>query len=201
MNNVKISKYLCMILRHRPSAALIELDEHGWANVDELLRGVHRRFPNFDRNMLEEIVACDDKQRYAFDETHTRIRANQGHSIKVEVGLQEKTPTDVLWHGSATRFVRSICQSGLIPMSRLYVHLSKDIETAVKVGKRHGEPVVFAVDTKAMVKDGYHFYLSANGVWLTKEVPYRYLTRIKSLTISECSFIIERKRDSHEKKR
>ena len=101
MNRIKISKYLSMILRHRPQAAGIELDAHGWADIDELLAGMQKRYPLFDREMLEQIVARDEKQRYAFDETHARIRANQGHSIQVDVELQEKIPPDVLWHGSA----------------------------------------------------------------------------------------------------
>ena len=181
MNRIKISKYLSMILRHRPQAAGIELDAHGWADIDELLAGMQKRYPLFDREMLEQIVARDEKQRYAFDETHARIRANQGHSIQVDVELQEKIPPDVLWHGSARRFDHAIRREGLKPMSRLYVHLSKDTETALKVGKRHGEPVVYAVDTKAMVKDGYHFYLSANNVWLTRSVPPHYLREEGSL--------------------
>ncbi len=181
MNIIKISKYLSMILRHRPQAAGIELDAHGWADIDELLAGMQKRYPLFDREMLEQIVARDEKQRYAFDETHARLRANQGHSIQVDVELQEKKTPDVLWHGSAGRFDHAIRREGLKPMSRLYVHLSKDIETALKVGKRHGEPVVYAVDTKAMVKDGYHFYLSANNVWLTRSVPPHYLREEGSL--------------------
>ena len=132
---------------------------------------MQKRYPLFDREMLEQIVARDENQRFDYDETHARIRANQGHCIQVDVDLQEKIPPDVLWHGSARRFDHAIRREGLKPISRLYVHLSKDIETALKVGKRHGEPVVYAVDTKAMVKAGYHFYLSANYVWLTSAGP------------------------------
>lgn len=124
---------------------------------------------------LEEIVRTDNKQRYSFNEDKTLIRANQGHSIPVDVELEEKEPPIVLYHGTGEKYVESIDRRGLIPKSRLYVHLSSNIVTAVNVGKRHGTPVVYEIDAGQMYKDGYKFYESANKVWLTKEVPIKYM--------------------------
>ena len=168
------SKFISLILRHKPSEIGIELDEHGWANVDELINGIDKK-QKFNMAMLEEIVATDEKQRYSFNEDKTLIRANQGHSIPVDVELEEDLSPDILYHGTGEKFVSSISKLGLIPKSRLYVHLSKEIDTAINVGKRHGNPIVYSVDCKKMIADGYKFYLSANGVWLTKEVPFVYI--------------------------
>lgn len=123
---------------------------------------------------LEEIVATDEKRRYSFNEDKTLIRANQGHSLPVDVELKEQGPPEFLYHGTAKRFLENIQAEGLKPMSRLYVHLSKDKETAIKVGKRHGEPVVLQVHSGKMFRNGNKFYLSENGVWLIKSVPVRY---------------------------
>ena len=177
MKLVDISRFMSLILRHRPDQIGISLDEHGWANVDELIAGIAVKAPNFNMEILEEIVRTDEKQRYSFNEDKTLIRANQGHSIPVDVELEEKEPPDVLWHGTGEKYVSFIDEQGLIPKSRLYVHLSKDEETAVKVGKRHGKPVLYRVSALKMHQDGYKFYLSANGVWLTKEVPVKYLQK------------------------
>ena len=172
------SKFISLILRHNPGAAGISLDEHGWANVQELIDGINRSDGHIlDMEMLEEIVRTDEKQRYSFNEDHTLIRANQGHSIPVDVDLEEKIPPDTLWHGTGEKYVSSIDRQGLIPKSRLYVHLSSDKETARKVGSRHGRPVIYRVDCRRMVQDGFPFYLSANKVWLTKEVPVQYLSK------------------------
>ena len=171
----RASRYLSYLLRHHPEAAGITLDAHGWADVDQLLAGMKKH--RITRAQLEEIVAVDQKQRYAFDERRTKIRANQGHSIAVDVELREGEPPARLWHGSAKRFAASIAAQGLRPMNRLYVHLSPDPETAEKVGQRHGQPVIYLVDAGQMHRDGYLFYLSANGVWLTKVVPAPYLKR------------------------
>ncbi len=127
--------------------------------------------------MLEEIVASDEKQRYSFNENKTLIRANQGHSISVDVDLKQAIPPKYLYHGTGEKYVTSIEKQGLFPKSRLYVHLSVDLSTAKKVGLRHGKPVVFCVSAEEMVGDGYIFYKSVNGVWLTKEVPPKYLKR------------------------
>ena len=171
------SKYMSLILRHKPEVIGIQLDEHGWANVDELIEGISRT-NEFNMEILEEIVRTDEKQRYSFNEDKTLIRANQGHSIPVDVELEEAKPPEELWHGSAVKYEASIDEQGLIPKSRLYVHLSKDKETALKVGQRHGKPVIYIVKAGAMYEAGYKFYLSKNGVWLTKEVPVAYLKKI-----------------------
>ena len=127
---------------------------------------------------LEEIARTDEKQRYSFNEDHTLIRANQGHSIPVDVELEEKNPPDILWHGTGEKYVSSIDLQGLIPKSRLYVHLSTDLETARKVGSRHGKPVIYEIDCKKMSADGYKFFESVNHVWLTKKVPVRYMRKL-----------------------
>lgn len=177
MSLINTSRFISLILRHKPSEIGIELDEHGWANVAELIEGINKKQP-FDMAQLEEIVSSDDKQRYSFNEDKTLIRANQGHSIPVDVELKESLPPDILYHGTGEKYVSSINDMGLIPKSRLYVHLSKDMETAVNVGKRHGKPVIYIVDSKKMAADGYKFYLSVNNVWLTKKVPVEYLRMI-----------------------
>ena len=172
------SKFISLILRHRPEAAGITLDEHGWADVQELIRGINAtgRY-RLDEKLLEVIVRTDEKQRYSFNEDHTLIRANQGHSIPVDVELEKKTPPAVLYHGTGEKYTASIDEQGLIPKSRLYVHLSSDPETAKKVGSRHGRPVIYTVACAAMTEDGYVFYLSANKVWLTKNGPAKYLRK------------------------
>ena len=178
MTKNETSKFIALILRHKPETIGITLDEHGWANVEELVAGIAKK-QAFDRDMLEEIVRTDSKMRYSFNEDHTLIRANQGHSIPVDVELEEKTPPDILWHGTGEKYVSSINAQGLIPKSRLYVHLSADYDTAVKVGSRHGKPVVYTVSAGDMQKAGYQFYQSVNGVWLTKRVPARFLKKIE----------------------
>ena len=170
------SKYISLILRHKPEVIGITLDEHGWANVDELISGVSKT-QDFNMEMLEEIVRTDEKQRYSFNEDKTLIRANQGHSIPVDVELEKAVPPEYLYHGTGEKYRESIDEIGLIPKSRLYVHLSPDIETAVKVGSRHGKPVVYRVYSGKMHDAGFAFYRSVNGVWLTDNVPTRYIKR------------------------
>lgn len=172
------SKFMSLILRHKHETIGIRLDEHGWANVDELIEGISRN-RDFSMDMLEEIVRTDEKQRYSFNEDKTLIRANQGHSIPVDVELQQKTPPTILYHGTGEKYVSSIDVQGLLPKSRLYVHLSPDAATARKVGSRHGRPVIYTVNSGQMAADGYAFYLSVNGVWLTKQVPVRYLEKLQ----------------------
>ncbi len=170
------SRFLSLILRHRPDIVGIELDEHGWADVKELIKGISAT-QYIDMEMLEEIVRTDNKQRYSFSDDKSKIRANQGHSVPVDVELEEMVPPDILFHGTGEKYVASIDNMGLIPKSRLYVHLSADEQTALTVGARHGKPVVYTVDAKRMHSDGYVFYRSVNGVWLTKSVPVQYLNR------------------------
>ena len=183
MSDLKnISKFISLILRHKPETIGITLDEHGWANVNELIEGISRT-RHFNMDMLQDIVRTDEKQRYSFNEDKTLIRANQGHSIPVDVELEQKTPPAILYHGTGEKFVSSIDVQGLIPKSRLYVHLSSDAETAKKVGSRHGRPAIYTVDSGQMAADGFAFYLSVNKVWLTKEVPVRYLHKMMSMNV------------------
>lgn len=177
MNITKVSKFLSLVLRHKPEAARISLDEHGWAYVNSLVHGVSLTFPGFDKNILEEIVRTDEKQRYSFNEDGSKIRANQGHSIPVDVELDVVEPPEYLYHGTGEKYAGLIERDGLIPKSRLYVHLSGDVETAINVGKRHGNPVIYLVDSGKMHRAGFTFYRSANGVWLTERVPVEYLVR------------------------
>lgn len=170
------SKFISLVLRHQPDAAGITLDPHGWADVSALLKGMQAAGCPTDQALLEEIVRTDAKQRYAFNEDHTKIRANQGHSVAADLEFKPVEPPESLWHGTASRFLDSIMQEGLKPMSRQYVHLSPDIETAKKVGIRHGKPVILQIDTKRMHADGFLFYRAENGVWLTGSVPVRYIS-------------------------
>jgi putative RNA 2'-phosphotransferase len=174
MNLTKTSKYISLILRHKPETIGITLDAHGWANVKDLIEGVNKTH-KLDMELLEEIVATDDKQRYSFNEDKTMIRANQGHSVNVDVELEEAIPPEYLYHGTATKYMDSIWKTGLVSKSRLYVHLSSDTETATKVGERHGKSIVFRIRSKCMYLQGYKFYKSQNGVWLTKEVPVEFI--------------------------
>ena len=175
MDYTKVSKYISLILRHKPEVAGITLDEHGWADTFALIRGVAKKYPEFGWVQLQIIVETDAKQRYSFNEDMTLIRANQGHSIQVDVELEEVEPPSYLYHGTAKKYVESIKEHGLLPKSRLYVHLSSDADTAFEVGKRHGEPVIYIILSGLMYADGFKFYKSKNGVWLTKAVPSYYL--------------------------
>ncbi len=179
MDLERVSKFISLILRHKPEVIGIELDEHGWADVGEMLEGINQK-GHLSMEELEEIVASDVKTRYSFNEDHTLIRANQGHSIPVDVELPVAAPPQYLYHGTGSRTAEAILATGLKPMSRLYVHLSGDTDTAVKVGRRHGRPVVFRVAAGQMEADGYIFYRSVNGVWLTKLVPVEYLERMEA---------------------
>lgn len=177
MSEKELSKFISLILRHKPEVIGISLDEHGWADVDELIEGINKSYL-IDRTKLEKIVSEDEKKRYSFSEDGKLIRANQGHSIQVDVELEKKNPPDVLWHGTGKKYVDSINERGLIPKSRLYVHLSAEYDTAVNVGKRHGEPVVYKINARRMVEEGYNFYQSVNGVWLISSVPEKYLEKV-----------------------
>lgn len=180
MSIIETIKYLSLILRHKPEAIGIALDEHGWANVDDLIAGINKTQP-LTMDLLEEIVRTDDKMRYSFNEDKTLIRANQGHSIPVDVELKEIIPPEYLYHGTGEKYVDSIDKQGLLPKSRLYIHLSNDINTALNIGERHGKPVVYRINCKTMVENGYKFYRSANRVWLTKSVPTEFLYKMQSV--------------------
>lgn len=175
----KTSKFLSLILRHKPEVIGISLDKNGWAEVSGLIEGVNKNGKYFlDMPTLEEIVRTDEKQRYSFSPDKKKIRANQGHSIQVDVELKETQPPETLWHGTGEKYTDSINNEGLKPKNRLYVHLSADTDTAFKVGARHGRPVVYKVNSGEMYRQGYIFYLSENGVWLTENVPPNFMEMI-----------------------
>jgi len=172
---IKISKYLSKHLRHQPERLGIKLLPGGWVAVDELLNACAKNAFPISRTQLEEVVANNDKQRFSFDSTGTLIRANQGHSVEVDLQLEPVTPPDVLYHGTGARAVAAIMQTGLCKMSRHHVHLSKDIAIARAVGARHGKSVVLVIDAATMHQAGYTFYCSDNGVWLVDSVPPEYI--------------------------
>jgi putative RNA 2'-phosphotransferase len=172
---IKISKYLSKHLRHQPEGLGLTLSPGGWVTVDDLLTACARhRFP-ITRDELETVVRTSDKQRFAFDPTGTLIRANQGHSVEVDLELDPREPPAVLYHGTGEKSMTSILRDGLFKMGRHHVHLSADLATPSKVGARHGKPVILVVDAAAMHQAGHTFYLSANGVWLVDHVPPEHL--------------------------
>lgn len=172
---VRYSKFLSLILRHKPETIGLRLDGQGWTDVDELLTKAQAHGVTLTRPQLEQIVATNDKQRFALSPDGQRIRANQGHSIQVDLGLEPQIPPPHLYHGTATRFLDSIRQQGLLARGRDYVHLSADMETAIRVGQRHGKPSVLLIQAEAMHQAGVLFYRSANGVWLVAQVPPQYI--------------------------
>lgn len=174
-NDQRISKYLSLVLRHHPERVGVTLDPAGWADVDDLIAASRRAGVPLDRAVLERIVADNDKRRFAFSDDGGRIRANQGHSIPVDLGLEPLVPPGRLWHGTAESRLDAIRSEGLSPQSRQHVHLSGDHDTAVAVGRRHGKPVVLTVHAGALHRAGHRFYRSENGVWLTDAVPPDYL--------------------------
>ncbi len=174
----KISKYLSYHLRHRPDKLGLQLFDGGWVEVDKLLQASRKRKFPITLSELRYVVEHNDKQRFAFDDTNTLIRANQGHSVKVDLQLKPTVPPDCLYHGTHSGVVESIKQQGLRKMSRHHVHLSSNWQTAKEVGARRGFAVVFEVDTKAMHQDQFIFYRSDNGVWLVDFVPREYLKQI-----------------------
>ncbi len=175
---VKVSKYLSKHLRHQPERLGLTLAPGGWVPVDELMSAcANHQFP-LTRAELDEVVARNEKQRFSFDVTGELIRANQGHSVEVDLQLEPVIPPAILYHGTAEKFVDPILREGLRKMSRHHVHLSKDMETARNVGSRHGRPVIFQVDAQRMYADGTSFYCSANGVWLVESVAPDYLQRL-----------------------
>jgi len=170
-----ISIFVSLILRHKPEVIGLKLDTYGYINVNELLEGINKTGRFIDIKLLQKIVTEDNKQRYKFNEDCTKIRANQGHSIKVNLELEDKIPPDVLYHGTASRFTGKILREGILKQSREYVHLSSNIDTAISVGKRHGNPIILKVNAKQMNTDGFKFKLSDNNVWLTDIVPIKYI--------------------------
>lgn len=175
-DKVKIGKFFSYILRHAPDKIDIFMDSKGWVAVDELITLAVNNNYQVNREILDDIVKTNAKQRYEFSQDGAKIRAVQGHSIEVDVQLTEKVPPEKLYHGTAEHFVASIFAKGLLPQSRLYVHLSADPQIATQVGLRHGKPVVLIVDAQQMNQEGVLFYQAKNGVWLVKTVAAKYLS-------------------------
>jgi len=175
MDLKRASKFLSLVLRHEPDKFGVVLDAAGWTPVDALLSACARHGHTIDRPTLERVVAENDKKRFSFDESGTRIRANQGHSVDVELGYEAASPPALLYHGTATRVIDAIRAEGLKKMARHHVHLSADDVTARAVGQRHGKPAVLVLDAAAMAAEGIAFYVSANKVWLVEHVPARFI--------------------------
>jgi putative RNA 2'-phosphotransferase len=178
MSDIKhTSKFLSLVLRHKPETIGIVLDENGWVDVAELMEKMNAK--NSQENLtferLQRVVAENDKQRFIFNADKTRIRANQGHTVDIELGLDPKTPPAVLYHGTAISNIESIKKTGINKGKRQHVHLSKDTETATKVGTRHGKPIILSINTEKMHQDGIVFFCSENGVWLTDFVAVEYI--------------------------
>jgi putative RNA 2'-phosphotransferase len=171
----RLSKFLSLVLRHQPESIGMELDQQGWVNVKELLDKARKNGRDLTIESLSFIVENNAKKRFEFSANLQKIRASQGHSVEVDLGYTPQTPPDILYHGTASRFIDPIVRTGLEKRSRQQVHLSKDVETAVSVGQRHGKPAILTVLSKEMYQAGYDFFLSANGVWLTDAVPVQFL--------------------------
>ena len=173
-----ISKVLSLVLRHEPEYIGIEVNEQGWVNVNDLIEKLNQKGIVADKATIQEVVATNDKKRFAFNEDKTMIRASQGHSIDVVLDFEQATPPDALYHGTPTHLLNIILKEGLKRRQRHHVHLSVDIPTALAVGSRHGKPVILEVDTKAMLAAGHLFYLSQNGVWLIESVEPVFLRQV-----------------------
>ncbi|MCA9071342.1 MAG: RNA 2'-phosphotransferase [Planctomycetaceae bacterium] len=171
----RISKFLSLVLRHRPELIGIDLDGQGWVSVQELLTHAHRQGTRFSEAELRQVVRESDKQRFALSDDGLLIRANQGHSVSVDLGLEPSSPPEVLYHGTVATFLTDIREKGLLKGQRHHVHLSPDKATATKVGSRRGKPVILEIASQQMHADGLEFYLSTNGVWLTDHVPPSYI--------------------------
>lgn len=174
-DEIKVSKFLSLVLRHQPETIGIELNKNGWTAIDELIEKTNLHGIRLDRETLNHIVATNPKKRFAFNDTLDKIRASQGHSIEIELGYTNQKPPEILFHGTGEKSVQSILDTGLERQSRQHVHLSSDMETALKVGQRHGKPFIFKVLAGQMYNDGFEFVISDNGVWLTDNVPTKYL--------------------------
>ncbi len=172
-----ISKFLSLVLRHQPEKIGIQLDQNGWTDVKDLIEKANNSGVNFDRETLNHIVETNAKKRFAFNDTFDKIRASQGHSVEIELGYTNQKPPKILYHGTGEKSVQSIIDTGLEKRNRQYVHLSSDIESAIKVGQRQGKPFVFKVLAEQMYNDNFQFFISDNGVWLTDNVPTKYLKR------------------------
>ncbi|TGN90148.1 RNA 2'-phosphotransferase [Bradyrhizobium yuanmingense] len=175
INDTQLSKFLSLILRHQPETIGLVLDSHGWAGIDDLIAKANAAGTKFGRDDLLRVVSESDKKRFSLSPGTDRIRAAQGHSVSVELGLAPQEPPSILYHGTATRFVEAILSEGLKPQARQQVHLSSDEATAQRVGQRHGKPHIFKVDAGSMHAKGFRFFRADNGVWLTDHVPPEFL--------------------------
>lgn len=175
VDEVRVSKRLSFVLRHRPDSVGLTLDDGGWVAVDDLLAALASHGLRLKLQDLQHVMATSDKKRFVLSGDGTRIRAAQGHSVEVELGYATAQPPEVLFHGTSVKSVDAIERTGLIKQNRHAVHLSPDVETAIKVGSRRGQWVVFRVDAARMAVDGHQFAVSDNGVWLTEHVPAKYL--------------------------
>jgi putative RNA 2'-phosphotransferase len=175
---VKISKYLSKHLRHQPERLGLSLEDGGWVSVEDLLKACDRHNFSVSLAELKEVVEKNDKGRFSFDASGENIRANQGHSVIVDLRLEARIPPETLFHGTAQRNADSIKEHGLLKMARHHVHLSTDTETARQVGARHGKPLIFRVDAAVMQAENFEFFLSSNGVWLVEQVPPKFLTAL-----------------------
>jgi putative RNA 2'-phosphotransferase len=173
-----LSKFISLVLRHKPETIGLTLDEKGWADTTTLIDKMNSKGLKISMELLEHVVATNSKKRFSFNEDKTKIRASQGHSIDINLQLSPVQPPAVLYHGTGERSIASILQNGMQKRNRQHVHLSADIETAIHVGKRHGKPVVLIVEAAKMHTEDFEFYLSANGVWLTDNVPSKYFRMI-----------------------
>ena len=177
IENKRISKFLSLILRHQPETIFLQLDENGWADVDELIMKSAKNRMHFTMEELDEVVETNNKKRFAFNEDKTKIRANQGHSIEIDLALIPQQPPEFLYHGTAEVNIGSILEKGIEKRNRQHVHLSAEKETATKVGMRHGKPVILTIRTGEMFEDKIQFYLADNGVWLTDFVDVKYISK------------------------
>lgn len=185
---VKISKFISLVLRHKPEILNLNMDEEGWVNVGDLIAKINNTSFPLTKDVLDEIVVTNDKKRFAYSEDGKYIRASQGHSIDVDLKLESKSPPNYLYHGTGEKFIDSIMENGIKKMNRQHVHLSSDFNTAIKVGSRHGKPHVLSIMANKMEEDGFKFFLSDNNVWLVNEIPSKYIERRSN----------ERSKDSNE---
>lgn len=173
--HTRVSRFLSLILRHQPELVNLSLDQAGWANVNQLLKGLRQSGIKLSLEELKEIVRTNEKRRFSFTRDYKYIRANQGHSVEVQLDLQPTSPPTTLFHGTAKHFLPSIFKEGLLKKKRHHVHLSDRRSSAVEVGKRHGYPIVLQIDAGKMEREGFEFYLTENGVWLVEHVPPQYI--------------------------
>jgi putative RNA 2'-phosphotransferase len=190
LSTIDTSKFLSYILRHRPDSIKLTLDKNGWANIESLISCAIEHGNIISREEIDIAVAYNDKQRFVISDDGLSIRANQGHSIDVDLKLKAKKPPTILYHGTASRFIDAIKSKGLLPMNRQHVHLSANEAVAVSVGERHGKPVVLNINAGKMYEDGYEFYLSENGVWLTDKIPAKYISNLASYVV-EVDYIVK----------